>query len=106
MQACYLQRLYQAETQVARRLLSLRDAPRQTGKNVDKIIAEMEARQGIAYAPQQRRAVELAAQVGVLILTGGPGTGKTTAVRGIVALFRKMGLDIVLAAPTGRRPSG
>ena len=78
VQACYLQRLYQAETQVARRLLSLRDAPRQTGKNVDKIIAEMEARQGIAYAPQQRRAVELAARSGVLLLTGGPGTGKTT----------------------------
>ena len=47
---------------VARRLLSLRDAPRQTGKNVDKIIAEMERQQGIAYAPQQRRAVELAAR--------------------------------------------
>ena len=46
--------------------------------------------------------MELAARRGVLILTGGPGTGKTTTVRGIVALFRKMGLDIVLAAPTGR----
>ena len=59
-------------------------------------------RQGITYAPQQRQAVELAARRGVLILTGGPGTGKTTTVRGIVALFRKMGLEIVLAAPTGR----
>ena len=49
---------------MARRLLSLRDAPRQTGKNVDKIIAEMERQQGIAYAPQQRRAVELAARSG------------------------------------------
>ena len=39
---------------------------------------------------------------GVLVLTGGPGTGKTTTVRGIVALFRRMGLEIVLAAPTGR----
>ena len=38
----------------------------------------------------------------MLILTGGPGTGKTTTVRGIVALFQKMGLEIVLAAPTGR----
>jgi len=46
--------------------------------------------------------VELAAREGVLILTGGPGTGKTPTVRGIVALFRKMGLEIVLAAPTGR----
>lgn len=105
MQACYLQRLYQAETQVARRLLSLRDAPRQTGKNVDKIIAEMEARQGIAYAPQQRRAVELAARSGVLLLTGGPGTGKTTSTRGIVTLLERMGLTVLLLAPTAGRPS-
>ena len=102
VQACYLQRLYQAETQVAQRLLSLRDAPRQTGKNVDKIIAEMEARQGIAYAPQQRRAVELAARSGVLLLTGGPGTGKTTSTRGIVTLLERMGLTVLLLAPTGR----
>ena len=65
-------------------------------------MAEIERLQGIAYAPQQRQAVELAARQGVVILTGGPGTGKTTTVRGIVALFEKMGLDILLAAPTGR----
>ncbi len=74
------------------------DRSAQAGRAVD----ELEARQGIAYAPQQRRAVELAAWSGVLLLTGGPGTGKTTTVRGIVALFRRMGLEIVLAAPTGR----
>ena len=67
-----------------------------------KTIDEIQREQGITYAPQQRQAVELAARTGVLILTGGPGTGKTTTVRGIVALFQKMGLDIVLAAPTGR----
>ena len=50
----------------------------------------------------RRLGVELAAKVGVILLTGGPGTGKTTTVRGIVALFQKMGLNIVLAAPTGR----
>ena len=102
VQACYLLRLHQAETRVARRLLSLRDAPRQTGKNVDRIIAEMEQQQGIAYAPHQRQAVTLAARSGVLLLTGGPGTGKTTSVRGIVTLFERMGLDTVLLAPTGR----
>ena len=67
-----------------------------------RTIEEIQREQGITYAPQQRQAVELAARTGVLILTGGPGTGKTTTVRGIVALFQKMGLDIVLAAPTGR----
>ena len=63
---------------------------------------EIEAAQGITYAPLQRKAVELAAEHGVLILTGGPGTGKTTTVRGIVSFFERMGLAIVLAAPTGR----
>ena len=60
---------------MARRLLSLRDAPRQTGIYVDRIITEMERQQGIAYAPHQRQAVTLAARSGVLLLTGGPGTG-------------------------------
>ena len=102
VQACYLLRLYQAETRVARRLLSLRDAPRQTGKNVDRIITEMERQQGIAYAPHQRQAVTLAARSGVLLLTGGPGTGKTTSTRGIVTLLERMGLTVLLLAPTGR----
>ncbi len=101
VQACYLLRLYQAETRVARRLLSLRDAPRQTGKNVDRIITEMERQQGIAYAPHQRQAVTLAAR-SVLLLTGGPGTGKTTSTRGIVTLLERMGLTVLLLAPTGR----
>jgi len=72
------------------------------GYHVERTISEIEREQGITYAPHQREAVELAAREGVLILTGGPGTGKTTTVRGIVSLFQKMGLDIVLAAPTGR----
>ena len=67
-----------------------------------RTVDELEKSQGITYAPQQRKAVELAAKENVLILTGGPGTGKTTAVRAMVALFQKMGLDTVLAAPTGR----
>ena len=58
--------------------------------------------QGIRYAPLQKEAVLLAAQSGVLLLTGGPGTGKTTATRAIVRLFEIMGLDILLLAPTGR----
>ena len=54
------------------------------------------------YAPLQRQAVELAAKEELLLLTGGPGTGKTTSVRAIVALFERMGLNVLLAAPTGR----
>ena len=100
--ACYLRRMYLAESETARRLLALRDAPRSQGRGVEKLIREMEEQQGIAYAPQQRQAVELAARTGVLPLTGGPGTGKTTSTRGIVALFEGMGLQVLLLAPTGR----
>ena len=100
--ACYLRRLWDAETNACARLNALLAADADQSRQADKAIAEIEQEQGITYAPQQRQAVSLAAQRGVLILTGGPGTGKTTSVRGIVALLRKMGLDIVLAAPTGR----
>ncbi len=100
--ACYLRRLWEAEQSACLRLTALLAAEADESRLADRAVDEIQAAQGITYAPQQRQAVELAARRGVLILTGGPGTGKTTAVRGIVALFRKMGLDIVLAAPTGR----
>ena len=71
-------------------------------RHADKVIDEIEQVRQITYAPQQRQAVKLAAEQGVLLLTGGPGTGKTTSVRGIVTLFERMGLEVLLLAPTGR----
>ncbi|MCI7733348.1 MAG: ATP-dependent RecD-like DNA helicase [Dysosmobacter sp.] len=100
--ACYLRRLWEAEVSACARLNNLLAVEADESRQAEKTVAEIEREQGITYAPQQRQAVELAAREGVLILTGGPGTGKTTTVRGIVALFQKMGLDILLAAPTGR----
>ncbi|KAF5071725.1 ATP-dependent RecD-like DNA helicase [anaerobic digester metagenome] len=100
--ACYLRRLWEAEAGAVARLRVLLSVDADQGRQVDKVITEIETAQGITYADQQRQAVALAARTGVLILTGGPGTGKTTTVRGIVALFQRMGLDVVLAAPTGR----
>ena len=100
--ACYLRRLWEAEAGTCARLRALLSVDADRGRSAEKVIAEIEKAQGITYAQQQRQAVALAARTGVLILTGGPGTGKTTAVRGIVALFQRMGLDVVLAAPTGR----
>ena len=102
VEACYLRRLWEAETSACRRLNGLLAVDADRSGQAARTIKEIQREQGITYAPQQRQAVELAARTGVLILTGGPGTGKTTTVRGIVALFQKMGLDIVLAAPTGR----
>ena len=102
VQGCYLPRMYQAETFVAQRLLSMLHTPVEQLRQVDKTIDAIEKEQGVSYAPLQRQAVRMAAEGGVLLLTGGPGTGKTTSLRGIVALYRRMGLDVALLAPTGR----
>ena len=102
VEACYLRRLWEAEVSACARLDNLLSAEADESRQAEKTVEEIQREQGITYAPQQRQAVQAAAREGVLILTGGPGTGKTTTVRGIVALFQKMGLDIVLAAPTGR----
>ena len=102
VRGCYLPRMYQAETFVAQRLLSMLRTPVEQLRQVDKTIDAIEKEQGVSYAPLQRRAVRMAAEGGVLLLTGGPGTGKTTSLRGIVALYRRMGLDVALLAPTGR----
>ena len=102
VEACYLLRLHEAEDYACRKLTNLLSATADVSSRAGRTVDEIEAAQGITYAPLQRKAVELAAEHGVLILTGGPGTGKTTTVRGIVSLFERMGLAIVLAAPTGR----
>ena len=99
---CYLRRMYEAECYVAEKLRALRDADHEVLRHADKVIDEIEQARQITYAPQQRQAVKLAAEQGVLLLTGGPGTGKTTSVRGIVTLFERMGLEVLLLAPTGR----
>ena len=67
---CYLPRLYQAETFVAQRLLSMVQTPVEQLPRVDKTIADIEREQGVSYAPLQRQAVALAADSGVLLLTG------------------------------------
>ena len=100
--ACYLARCAEAEQYVARRIRAmLSDRPDKL-RGAKKAIDEIEREQGIEYAPLQRKAVELASEQELLILTGGPGTGKTTSVRAILTLFERMGLDVLLAAPTGR----
>ena len=102
VEAIYLCRLWEAEVTVAERLRTLLSFPADQGRRVEALIDRIEAEQGVTYAAGQRRAVALSAAEGVLLLTGGPGTGKTTSVRGIVALFDSLGLDMALMAPTGR----
>ena len=102
VEGCYLRRLWEAEDYVAKKLREMLSCRPDTGRNIPRLIASIEAQQGITYAKAQRQAVELAAQSGMVLITGGPGTGKTTSVRAIVALFDSLGLDTLLMAPTGR----
>lgn len=100
--ACYLAQLHEAECAVADRIAAMSGGELCPPENLDQLIRRIQTAQGITYAPQQHRAVELAARRQVMLLTGGPGTGKTTSLRGVLALFEALGLDTALAAPTGR----
>ena len=102
VEACYLSLLYAAEYYAADRICQMVRAPLPPPPNLDALLEDVQAEQGISYAPEQRQAVETAAACRIMLLTGGPGTGKTTTVRGILSLFDALGLDTVLAAPTGR----
>ena len=99
----YPEYLYQAEVQTSKRLLKLRDLADTLEKvNVDKIIGQWESEAGIVLAEAQKEAIHASLKYGVFVLTGGPGTGKTTVIKGILAVLEKAGCRILLAAPTGR----
>lgn len=98
----YLWELHEAECYVAQRLEEMARMEMAAPKSLGRVLETIQARQGITYAPQQVQAVELAAKSQVMLLTGGPGTGKTTSLRGVLALFEHLGLETALAAPTGR----
>lgn len=98
----FTRRLYQAETDSAARLTMLLRFPAQAIVGVDHAIAEMEQRFGITYAQQQKLAISMALEQGVLILTGKPGTGKTTTLNAIITILEEKGERVFLAAPTGR----
>lgn len=100
--ACYLTELYEAETYVAYRLEELASAPKPEDEKTKKLVEDMENLGGIVYAPLQRQALSLAARSRVMALTGGPGTGKTTSLRGILNMYDSLGIDTLLTAPTGR----
>ena len=71
-------------------------------RDIERFIELEEGKGGIEYAFLQKKAITDALRYGVMILTGGPGTGKTTVVRALIHIFESMGYDIALAAPTGR----
>ena len=100
--AVYLRALREAETYLAETLRLLSEREYDYDFDVDELLSALEMDADIDYAPLQRAAIAAAAKHGVTVLTGGPGTGKTTTVRGMLRVFEALGLNVVLAAPTGR----
>lgn len=99
----YPEYLYRSETATARMLSALRDHPDSLGRvNVEKIITDWEREAGIELAEAQKDAIRSSLKFGVFALTGGPGTGKTTIIKGILSVLKRAGCTVLLAAPTGR----
>jgi len=100
--ACYLPKLYEAERFTAERIAAMSKETYASRVDFSSLITELEKKQGITYAPLQRQTLQYALENQIVVITGGPGTGKTTTIRAILALFEKLGLKTLLAAPTGR----
>ncbi|MBR1456034.1 MAG: ATP-dependent RecD-like DNA helicase [Oscillospiraceae bacterium] len=100
--ACYLPELYEAETHAAEKLAAMSRGRFNERVDIEKLIETLERRQGLRYAELQKRTLRLALENQIVVITGGPGTGKTTSIRAILALFDQLGIKTLLAAPTGR----
>ncbi len=93
----------EAESYIAKRLVNLNESVNSfSSADARALIDNLEVRLGIEYAALQREAIFEAISSGVMILTGGPGTGKTTVVKALIEIFESMGMKCSLAAPTGR----
>ena len=101
-QFVFLPSLYDSEQYIAARIKMLLRYPSMTIDNADKKIKAIEQRDGIEYAEMQKLAISEALTKGLLILTGGPGTGKTTTLNAIIRLLMENGRKVMLCAPTGR----
>jgi len=100
--AVYPPEMIYAERQIAKSILRLSKVEFPMREENLKAIKEAEQETDIEFTPLQKEAIKTAAKRGIMILTGGPGTGKTTTVRGMLSLFKRLRLKTVLAAPTGK----
>ncbi len=98
----FLPEIYNAESSIADRIKIMTQYPPQEKEIFSSEIYAFESVSDIQFDDKQRQAIEIAVNKGLLILTGGPGTGKTTTVKGIISLMKNRGLKVELAAPTGR----
>ena len=98
----YLPSMYDCEQYIAARIKMLLRYPAMSIEGADEKISAIESKNTIEYAPEQRDAIREALTKGLLILTGGPGTGKTTTLNAIIRLLKESGQKVMLCAPTGR----
>lgn len=98
----FMPEIYAAEASIADRIVIMTHFPPKESEIFSGEIYSFEKANGIEFDEKQRRAIEIAVNKGLLILTGGPGTGKTTTVKGIISLMKNRGLKVCLTAPTGR----
>ena len=94
--------IFNAEKKAADNILFMKHFTPKSDDDIEKEINKAELIGGVCYNEKQRLAIRIAVEKGLLILTGGPGTGKTTTLRGILKVFESQGLEVALAAPTGR----
>ena len=98
----YLPRIYEAERYCTMRLLAFGKQTFPEPRGLDGMLRLAAREAEVSYSQQQEQAIREAAASGLLLITGGPGTGKTTILKGILSLLQQMGLRCLLAAPTGR----
>ncbi len=98
----FTQQQHLNELYIASRIRMMLSFPAEPEKNVEKAVEELESSNGIRYADLQRQAISDALREGMLVLTGGPGTGKTTTLNAIIRILKSRGKKVLLAAPTGR----
>ena len=98
----YLVTMYEAEVYCCGRLKNAAKTDFDPPAGLDRIIKKAASSGNVVYSADQEHAIRQAATSGLLVITGGPGTGKTTIVRGVLSLFNQMSLKTVLCAPTGR----
>ncbi|MBQ8398660.1 MAG: ATP-dependent RecD-like DNA helicase [Clostridia bacterium] len=102
-QCLYIAAYYEAEKYIARKMELLeKTALSLPVDDVAKEFAIIERESGLSYAAKQKKAIMCALRSGVMILTGGPGTGKTTVIRALIRIFEQFDFKVALAAPTGR----
>ncbi len=102
---CCLHSFYEAEYYIARRLCSLSRAEQKhtmSAEQAERAIAEYEKAHSVSLAAGQKDAIVTALSCGCMVLTGGPGTGKTTVIKAILSLMKSLKLSVALTAPTGR----